>query len=595
MTQDSEVPTLSFTRRRFLASAAGTLAATLAGPIAAQTGTSDSRTKPTVRAPSGSLRKPNLIFVFTDQERYFSKWPSGLSLPAHERLQRTGTTFRNHYCPAVMCTSSRSVLMTGLQTVDNRMFENCDVKYVKDLSTDIPTLGHMLRKAGYYTAYKGKWHLSSKTDIEGNDRLLTKEMERYGFSDYNSIGDIVGHTLGGYEFDHLIAGSAITWLRRHGRPLTDAGKPWCLIVSLVNPHDIMYFNTDAPDQKVQDTGHLVFHAARAPANEFYTANWDMPVPANLTQALDAPGRPRAHLEFQKMWDRVLGQVPLEEPRWRRFNDFYINSLRSVDAQVNTILNELDALRLTDRSIFFYTSDHGELAGSHGLRGKGPFAYEQGIHLPFYVVHPDVQGGAETLALSAHIDVAPTLLSLAGADVGQASEFAGRQLPGHDLSPVIGNPSNAGIHAVRDNVLFTYSGLVTNDGDLFDAIGKAKAAGKNPGLSLIKQGFKPNMKKRGTLRTVFDGRYKFTRYFSPLDHQMPKSLDEIYTWNDVELYDLQTDPEEMVNLGAEKSANAELVTTMNEKLDTAIKREMGKDDGRELPDIPFLSWEVDRIS
>lgn len=280
--------------------------------------------------------RPNIIFIFSDQERYFSKWPKGLALPAHERLQRTGVTFHNHYCPAVMCTSSRSVLLTGLQTANNGMFENTDMPYVKNLSTSIPTIGHMLRQAGYYTAYKGKWHLSRKFDVEGNEQLLTKEMEKYGFADFNSPGDIVAHTLGGFEFDHLIAGSAMTWLRRHGRRLADEGKPWCLFVSLVNPHDIMYFNTDAPGQKVQDTGYLLKHAAPAPDHELYKATWDMPVPANLTQPFDAPGRPKAHGEFDKMWGVVLGQVPLEQERWRRFNDFYINSLRSVDMQVNNI-------------------------------------------------------------------------------------------------------------------------------------------------------------------------------------------------------------------------------------------------------------------
>jgi arylsulfatase len=102
----------------------------------------------------------NIVFIFTDQERYFRRQPRGLSLPGHERLARTGVTFHNHYCPAVMCTSSRAVLMTGLQTADNGMYENVDAPWVKPMSDKIPTIGHMLRKAGYYTAYKGKWHLN---------------------------------------------------------------------------------------------------------------------------------------------------------------------------------------------------------------------------------------------------------------------------------------------------------------------------------------------------------------------------------------------------------------------------------------------------
>ncbi len=582
-------------RRDFLAQAGAKLAASLSGSLVTRTANAESQPAKTTRSADVPGSRPNFVFVFSDQERYFAKLPTGLALPAHERLQRTGVTFHNHYCPAVMCTSSRSVIVTGLPTAINGMFENTDMPYVGNLSTKIPTIGHMLRQAGYYTAYKGKWHLSRKFDVEGNEKLLSKEMEKYGFADFNSPGDIVAHTLGGYEFDHLIAGSAITWLRRRGRQLTDEGKPWCLFVSLVNPHDIMYFNTDAPGQKIQDTGFLLKHAAPAPNNEIYKRSWDMPIPASLTQAYDAPGRPKAHGEFQKMWDSLLGHIPPEQERWRRFNDFYINSLRSVDMQVDNMLRELDALRLTDRTAFIYTSDHGEMAGGHGLRGKGPFAFQQTIHLPLYVTHPDVKGGQETRALTGHIDIVPTLLSMAGVEPTRAAEFAKRKLPGKDFSPILSNPGAAGLHATRDGVLFTYSGLVTNDGDLFKVIGEAKTAGRKPVMSILKQGYKPDMKKRGSLRSVFDGRYKFTRYFSPLDHNRPTTIDELYKWNDVELFDLDTDPEEMVNLGADRIANRDLIVAMSAKLEALIKTEIGVDDGRELPNIPLVNWAIDKVS
>ena len=127
------------------------------------------------------------------------------------------------------------------------------------------------------------------------------------------------------------------------------------------------------------------------------------------------------------------------------------------------------------------------------------------------------------------------------------------------------------------------------------IGESRAAGKKPVLSIIKQGFKPDMKKRGSLRTVFDGRYKFTRYFSPLDHNQPKTIEELYKWNDVELFDLQSDPGEMVNLGNDRKANHDLIMTMNAKLQNLIQAEIGNDNGRELPNIPLVNWEIDRIS
>ncbi|HEY9035655.1 MAG TPA: sulfatase-like hydrolase/transferase [Pseudomonadales bacterium] len=595
MANDSKIRKHGLSRREFLVQTSGVAAASLAGSVFA--GTPHPQSKPNIptRTTGRASSRPNMVFVFSDQERYFNQWPSGLSLPAHERLQETGVTFHNHYCPAVMCTSSRSVLLTGLSTVDNGMFENTDVTYVKDLSTDIPTIGHLLRKAGYYTAYKGKWHLGQKFEEAKNHTDLTEEMEKHGFADFYSPGDVIAHTLGGYEFDHLIAGNAITWLRRNGRRLNDEGTPWCLFVSLINPHDIMYFNTDLPGQKIQDTGHLTMHAAPAPRNQFYEAVWDMPIPGNLKQSFNAPGRPGAHREFDEMWGYVLGRIPLEEDRWHRFNNFYINSIRSVDMQVNSILNELDELRLMDRTAFIYTSDHGEMAGAHGLRGKGPFAYQEAMHLPMYVVHPDLKGGQETRALTSHIDIVPTLLAMAGVPPTQVAEFAKRELPGKDFSTVLNNPGTAKLNTTREGVLFTYSGLVTNDGSLFKVIGQAKGEGTKPLFSILKQGYRPNMKKRGSLRTVFDGRYKYTRYFSPLEHNRPTTIKEIYQWNDVELFDLDNDPNEMANLGNDQKANHDLIMTMNTKLEALIKAEIGVDNGRELPNIPLVDWTIGRVS
>jgi arylsulfatase len=586
------------TRREFLAQVtAGVAATTLLGSEVASP-TQAEAAAPTTAA-TGSGRKSespyNIVFVFTDQERYFQRWPKGLSLPAHELLQRNGVTFHNHYCPAVMCTSTRAVVMTGLQTADNGMFENADVPWIKPLSTSIPTVGHMLRKTGYYTAYKGKWHLDKAFDSTNLDRLFTTEMEAYGFSDYLWPGDVVGHTLGGYKFDHLIAGSAVSWLRNKGQPLSDEGKPWALFVSLVNPHDIMYFNADAPGERIQDTGRLLSHAARAPNHPDYKATWNVPLPQHLTQPFDEAGRPKAHGEFDKSWSYVLGRIPLEAAHWHRFSDYYINSLRAVDAQLLTILKEIETLGLSKRTIVVFTSDHGEMGGAHGLRGKGAFAYQQNIHLPFYAVHPDVRGGLDCQALTAHIDVVPTLLAMAGMDRARMGDAAGRDLPGKDIGTALGNPRSAQIHSVRDSVLFTYSGIGMNDSELTRVLAEAKAAGKDPKAVLKESGFKPDLRKRGSLRAVFDGRYKYTRYFSPLQRNRPTTQDEIYQWNDPELFDLQSDPDEMKNLAMAKGANEALVMTMNGKLNAAVEAEIGKDDGREMPEMAGVSWAVDSNS
>lgn len=557
-------------------------------------GSAQAQTRPPTPATTASRSGLNILFVFTDQERYHAAWPKGLSLPAHERLALSGVTFTNHQCPATMCTSSRSVMLTGLQTADNGMFENLDVPWMKSLSTAHPTLGHMLRKAGYYTAYKGKWHLSRETDTRAIDRLMTREMEKYGFADNFSPGDLIGHTLGGYSYDHITAGSAVNWLRTKGRPLSDDGKPWCMAVSFVNPHDVMYFNTDAPGQSVQDTGKLRLHAACAPEHELYKASWDVPIPASLNQPFDAPGRPRAHGEFDRIWDYILGNVPLEEARWRRFNDYYINCIRNVDQSIAVLLNELDALKLSQNTVVIFTADHGEAGGAHGLRGKGPFAYQETNHLPLHIVHPDAKGGQQCRSLSSHIDLVPTILAVAGVKPERVAELAGRALPGKDLSMLLTDPGSRAIDAVRRSTLFTYSGLASNDAGVFDFAAKAIMSGKDPKEEAKKQGFVPDLKKRGSVRSTFDGRYKFTRYFAPIEHNSPTRLDQLFKWNDVELYDLASDPGEVNNLATDRASNAPLIMTMNGKLEAVLKAEIGKDDGRELPNIPNVVWGVDKV-
>ena len=578
------------TRRAFLKASTGAATASLlaAGPVDIAQAQSSSPAVTQSRGPH------NILFVFTDQERFQSRWPQGLSLPGHERLERTGVTFTNHQCPATMCTSSRSVIVTGLQTATNGMYENLDVPWMRDLPTSNPTIGHMLRKAGYYTAYKGKWHLSREFDTTSIDKFMTPEMERYGFSDNFSPGDLIGHTLGGYSFDHITAGSAINWLRTKGRPLSDDGKPWCMYVSFVNPHDVMYFNTDAPGEQIQDTGKLRLQAARAPEHALYKSTWDVPLPDSLRQSFDAPGRPAAHGEFDRIWDYILGHIPPDEARWRRFNDYYINCIRNVDRSVEALLAELQALQLDQNTIVIYTSDHGEMAGAHGLRGKGPFAYQQTNHLPLYVVHPDVAGGQQCKSLSSHIDFVPTMLSMAGVAPDRAADSAGRPLPGKDLSGLLAGPGNQAIDAARPATLFTYSGLASNDSAVFDFAAKAVMAGKDPKLEARQQGFKPDLRKRGHVRSAFDGRYRFTRYFAPVDHNSPATIDELFKWNDVELYDLANDPGETDNLALARAANAEVITTMNAKLEAVIKSEIGKDDGHELPDIAGVTWGLDKV-
>jgi arylsulfatase len=100
-----------------------------------------------------------------------------------------------------------------------------------------------------------------------------------------------------------------------------------------------------------------------------------------------------------------------------------------------------------------------------------------------------------------------------------------------------------------------------------------------------------MMKRGAVRSVYDGRYVFARYFSPKQHNRPTSVEDLYRFNDLELFDLQADPLEMNNLAMSGNGNRELVIAMNEKLNRLIDSEVGEDRGQMLPGGIDAGWDV----
>jgi lipopolysaccharide biosynthesis regulator YciM len=103
------------------------------------------------------------------------------------------------------------------------------------------------------------------------------------------------------------------------------------------------------------------------------------------------------------------------------------------------------------------------------------------------------------------------------------------------------------------------------------------------------GLKPNLAKRGAIRSVFDGRYQFTRYFSPKQHNRPTSIEALLKLNDVELFDLQADPNEINNLAMVPAKSADLLAAMNSKLNQLIDAEVGEDVGQMLPGGIDAGW------
>jgi arylsulfatase A-like enzyme len=525
----------------------------------------------------------NILFVLVDQEHHFDKWP--FPVPGREYLKKFGTTFANHQGATQVCSSARSVIYTGQHIQHTGVFDNMEAPWQRDMSTDVVTMGHRLQQLGYHAAYQGKWHLSGTLDTAHKpiDAPLLKYrevIESYGFDDFMGLGDLIDGPAGGYVYDTFATTSAVTWLKTKARELKAQGKPWFMAVNFVNPHDVMYVNSDVPGESVQGKA-AAYPIVFPPESEVYRAEWDVPLPATRHQSLKAPGRPKAHWEYQATQDILLGRWPDEDRRWRVLQNYYFNCIRDCDAHLVRLLEELKASGLDKSTIVIFTADHGELGGAHQMRGKGANAYWEQNHIPLMIVHPAYPGGAITKAVSSQIDLAPTVLALTGKPAADVAR-AGEGMKGRDLSKVLSQPGQATANTVRPAALFNYNMFSYVDASWFAPLiqlvdSKEPMVEKAPKLVALQ----PDFKNRGAIRSIFDGRYRFSRYFSPLEFNRPTTYEELVAKNELESYDLQEDPQETRNLAVDGKAKAELLMGLNDKLNARIDEEVGVDDGKFL--------------
>ena len=543
-----------------------------------------------VAKPGESPQTPpagyNILFVLVDQEHFFPKWP--FPVPARESIRRKAITFLNHQAAACVCSSARSVIYTGQHIQQTGVFDNLNYLWQADMSTKVGTVGDRLRELGYYAAYQGKWHLSYNMDQEPDPikapmEKYNKIIESYGFQDYFGVGDITDGAHGGYAYDQSTASTVDRWFRTTAQELRAKKQPWYLAVNFVNPHDTMWIDSDLPGQVVQGKKHAV-PIKPAPNAEVYKASWtNTPLPATRHQPLNARGRPPAHAIYQTIQDVMLGQWPDEDRRWRVLLDYYFNCIRDCDRQVELILKSLKDSGLEENTIVIFTSDHGELGGAHQMRGKGTNTYREQNHLPLMIVHPAYPGGKECRAITSQLDLTPTIIGLTGQDI-QSKTKAAQGLKGKDFSGLLTNPGAASEHAVRPVSLFNFDMLSYQSPVWAEVTFDYMFAGNVPDDDKRKYLLKnePNFHKRVAIRSIFDGRYRFTRYFSPVAFNTPSSMEALFANNDLEVYDHLNDPLEVNNLALDVKKNGELILSLNQKANAMIEQEVGADDGKFLP-------------
>jgi arylsulfatase len=504
--------------------------------------------------PAGprSSARPNILFVCMDQLRSLADVPEKLPLPSLRGLIRESRSFRNYHVHQAPCGPSRATFYTGQHIQKTGMYTNPVGEFSPysqeaprgvELSARIPTLGTMLRAQGYYTAYKGKWHLSVINQKLGKDAFpnATHALEEYGFSDYNYDGEHTGLTWAGFGHDGVTAAESLSLLERFAAG-GSGGKPWFLAVNFVNPHDIMFFDSRGQGGTLAGTPTL-----GAPATPLYEKDWHFDLPRSY-RADDLSTKP----PIQRP------QRPLTEAQLRVYQNYYFNCIRDVDRHVGTVLDAVTRLGFADNTIIVVTADHGELAGAHGgMLGKGADIYKETLRVPLIVRHPDVRSSGPTDALVGSIDLAPTLLGFAG--LNDAERLQGYpDLHGVDVGPVI---ADARARTARDQrgILFNYG---------------TPAGGLGPNGSTLANG----SGVRTLIRGVFDGRYKFGRYFRLTEHHRPLDWETLLAHNDLELYDTQADPDEIVNLAFRPEEHKARILELNAKLNALMDAEVGADDG-----------------
>jgi arylsulfatase len=479
-------------------------------------------------------QRPNILLVVSDQERQRSWLPDGVSLPWRDRLRTEGVEFTDYFTHSSPCSPSRASLFTGRYLTGHGVLDNVIMPEHEELPTSTPTLGSMLRGAGYRSSYIGKWHLSHSP---------TPDMEAYGFADWDGNDrHFMGWAGTGVHFDPLIADNAAHWLECNAA--ADPSQPWFLTVALVNPHDVMWFPVDQPGYEQRHPEEVarirgVLEAAAWKDDEPLPVFGDPypevfeQLPANFEDDLHT--KPEAHRQWRFDQQHGLwGYIdPSDTGAWLRHLDYYLELHRLADRSLGTVLAALEGSGAWDDTAVFFTSDHGDMCGSHGLRSKGPFVYDEIMRVPLYARVPGVTTpGTTTAALGSHVDLAATICAVAGVD----ESIWSRTTQGVDLSPVLDDPGAR----VRDHILF------------------AQDSAQTEGLNSV----------RYALRGFYDGRTKFARYYGVGGGKPSTGLwgkppgvkrfgvDSDFDDNDLEWYDHDADPHELVNMANDRSRRHE---------------------------------------
>jgi arylsulfatase A-like enzyme len=459
---------------------------------------------------NGIQKKPNILILITDQEREVMHWPEGwaeANLPARARLLANGLQFTDAQCNTAACSSSRATFFTSLYPAQHGIKNLVNTGNPADIAqrrtpglpSSLPNLAKVMAEAGYHVVLKGKLHLTRPVHYDPalkrndwSDADVVQLAVKYGFHGWNppdmsdpmSLNDLGGGTI---DNDTRYTNDAISFLDSY-----DGEKPFCLIVALVNPHDVQEY----PGRGVRGLSlDPTFIKGGYRLEDFK----DLPIGLPPSVDEDLSTKPGVHASFRRLLTLGTGHMKTRD-RQLNYARFYAYLNMLVDAQIGRVLDALDRNCLTSDTLIVRTSDHGELGMAHGrMRQKFYNIYRETLSVPLIFSNPLLYSAPQqTSALASLIDVLPTLATVGGVREPERFGFRGR-----DLTPILTNPRAT----VQDVLHFTY------EDDAFP------------------------VKGADCIRAIVERNWKYGVYYDPFTGAPVE----------YEMYDLRNDPFEMTNL------------------------------------------------
>jgi arylsulfatase A-like enzyme len=351
---------------------------------------------PAVATPTKTAKKPNLLFIYTEGQRADALSIAGhpiLKTPNQDRIGREGIRFTNAFCTNALCAPARSTTLTGLWSRSSGALDNQLLS--TPLPGDIPIFTDLLHEAGYETAILGKVHTRNGVKERYWDYYLGFNAPATNY--YHPVfaegrkGQVGPEKVYQGYCDDFVTDRALDWLKE------DRGdKPFCLLLWYQTPH--------AP-----------FYRARRHLDLYNGVS--IPKPATFDDDLKGyPGKPRCFAEAQnKIGTTVMGDAArsLEE----LCKDYYAGTV-AVDENIGRVFAHLEQTGQMDETAIVHSSDHGYFLGEWRLFDKR-LMHEPSIRVPMMVRYPErIRNGQVSEEMVLDVDLAPTILDLAGVEVPQ---------------------------------------------------------------------------------------------------------------------------------------------------------------------------------